>query len=291
MRIVLAGASGFLGQPLLHRLRSAGHEVTQLVRRPATQPGQLQWDPAGPVRLPDGTDAVINLCGAGIGHRWTAPYKREIRASRVGPTSALARAVVTQRIPVLVNASGVGIYGDTGDREVTEQSAHGDAREYLVGVNLEWERAAWGAAPQRVVLLRTGLPVDRSGGFLAAQLLAFRMGIGGKLGDGRQWVPWISLTDWLDAATFVVEREIDGPVNVVGPAPVTNAQWTKALAKALHRPALMPVPRLGVRLLFGEYAEEGYRSFRVKPGTLVAQGFTFRHGTVEAALREALSSR
>jgi uncharacterized protein len=291
MRIVIAGASGFLGQPLMRSLRAARHEITQLVRRAPAKPHEVVWDPATPIRLPEDTGAVVNLCGASIGHRWTRPYRREIRDSRVLSTATLAEAVAAQGIPVLVNASGVGFYGDTGDREVTERSPHGDPSQFLVDVNIEWEAATRAAGARRVVLLRTGLPLHRSGGFLKPQLLPFRLGIGGKLGNGRQWVPWISLPDWLEAVTFLLEHEIDGPVNLVGPAPVTNAEWTRTLAKALHRPALMPVPKLGVRLLFGEYADEGYRSFRVKPEVLLAAGFTFRHETAEAALREALSSR
>jgi uncharacterized protein (TIGR01777 family) len=291
MRIVVAGGSGFLGRPLIRRLRAAGHDVTQLVRRPSAKPGEMFWDPAGPVRLPDNADAVINLCGANLGHRWTASYKRELRGSRLLPTATLARAVASQRIPVLVNASGVTIYGDTGDREVTEGSAHGDPSDFLIGLGIEWEEAARTASPQRVVLLRTGLPVDAHGGSLKPQLLPFRLGIGGKLGDGRQWVPWISLHDWLRATIFTLEHDVDGPVNMVGPKPVTNAEWTHTLAKLMHRPALMPVPKLGVRLLYGEYAMEGYRSMRVKPEVLLSQGFTYRHATVEMALRYALNSR
>jgi uncharacterized protein (TIGR01777 family) len=291
MRIIVAGGSGFLGHPLIRSLRAAGHDVTQLVRRRAGKPDEMTWDPAGPIRLPDDTAAVINLCGASIGHRWTESYKRELRDSRLVPTATLARAVAAQGIPVLVNASGVGVYGDTGDREVTERSAPGDPGDFLVGLNIEWEAAALAASPQRVVLLRTGLPVDAHGGSLKPQLLPFRLGIGGKLGNGRQWVPWISLEDWLRATMFVLEHDVDGPVNLVGPKPVTNAEWTHTLAQLLHRPALMPVPKLGVRLLYGEYALEGYRSMRVKPQVLLSQGFTYRHATVEAALRNALSSR
>lgn len=291
MRIVVAGGSGFLGHPLMRRLRAAGHEVTQLVRRPATKPEQVTWDPAEPIRLPDDTGAVINLCGASIGHRWTKRYKREIRDSRVRPTATLAQAVAAQRIPVMVNASGVDFYGDTGDREVTERSPHGDPNEFLVDLALDWEGAARAAAPQRVVMLRTGLPLHASGGFLKPQLLPFRLGVGGRLGTGRQWIPWISLDDWLSAAMFVLEHQLEGPVNMVGPEPVTNTVWTRALAKALHRPGFFPVPKLGVRILYGEYAMEGYRSRRVKPGVLAAQGFTFAHDTVDAALRWALSSR
>ncbi len=290
MRIVVAGGSGFLGHPLMHRLWAAGHEVTQLVRRPATKPEQVTWDPSQRLRLPDDTAAVINLCGASIGHRWTDAYRRELRDSRLRPTTTLAEAVVTQRIPVLLNASGVGFYGDTGDREVTESSGPGDTGDFLVGLNVAWEAAAEAAA-QRIVLLRTGLPLHADGGFLKPQLLPFRLGVGGKLGSGRQWVPWISLADWIEAVMFLLDNDIHGPVNLVGPNPVTNAEWTQALAQALHRPAIMPIPKFAVRTLFGEYAMEGYRSMRVKPEVLLTQGFTFQHETAQAALADALSSR
>lgn len=294
MRIVVAGGSGFLGRPLIKTLRSEGHEVTQLVRRPVAKPEQLTWDPAEPIRLPDGTDAVINLCGAGIGHRWTASYRQQIRDSRVVPTATLARAVAEQRIPVHLNASGVGFYGSAGDRELTEESPHGDANDFLVGVSLEWEGATKPAAEagSRLVLLRTGLPLRGDGGFLKPQLLPFKLGVGGKLGSGRQWVCWVSYADWLSAVLFALTNDrIEGPMNIAAPNPVTNAQFTKALGRALHRPTIMPVPKLAVKVLYGEYSEEGYRSFRVKPKLLQSLGFTFKHEQVDTALREALSSR
>jgi uncharacterized protein len=289
MRIVAAGASGFLGTPLRHELVSAGHEVTQLVRRPATKPDQVTWDPAEPITLPAGTDAVINLCGVSIGHRWTQSYRDLIRSSRIVPTATLSQAVARQGIPLLINASAVGFYGETGDRAVDEGSGPGD--DFLARLAIDWEAATRPAADAgaRVVRLRTGMPLDKSGGFLKPQLLPFRLGIGGKLGSGAQWIPWISRRDWLRSAMFVLaEPRIDGPVNLVGPDPVTNAEFTKALARALHRPALMPVPRLGVRILFGEYAEEGYRSLRVMPKVLRDSGFKYEYATLTGALAEAL---
>lgn len=290
MRVVVAGGSGFLGTPLRRELAAAGHEVTQLVRRPAVEPDQWQWDPeAGQVTLPEDTGAVVNLCGAGIGHRWTKSYKALIRSSRIVPTTRLAQSVARQDIPLFVSSSGVGFYGETGDRIVDEGSGPGD--DFLARLAVDWEAATRPAreAGSRVVLLRTGLPLDKDGGFLKPQLLPFRLGIGGRLGSGRQWIPWIALKDWLRAAMFVMSKDIEGPVNVAGPEPVTNAELTKALAKALHRPAIFPVPKLGVRIVFGEYAaEEGWRSLRVMPKVLRDNGFEYEYPTFTSALGEAL---
>lgn len=289
MRIVVAGGSGFLGRPLMKTLQAAGHEVIQLVRRPATDVRQRTWDPARPVELPGDTDAVVNLCGANVGHRWTDRYRKVIRDSRVIPTSTLAEAVARQGIPVLVNASGVDFYGDTGDRTVDESSHAGD--NFLAGLSVEWEgaTAAASAAGTRVVLLRTGMPLHRDGGLLKPQLLPFRLGVGGKLGNGRQWVPWLSLTDWLRAALFVLTNEqVSGPVNMVGPQPVTNAEFTKALAHALHRPAVWRIPKLAVKVLYGQYGVEGFHSRRAMPKVLSGNGFEYRHKTLPEALAQAL---
>ncbi|GIH08768.1 hypothetical protein Rhe02_68350 [Rhizocola hellebori] len=294
MRIVVAGGSGFLGRPLIRTLKSAGHDVTQLVRRPVVKPDQLRWDPAEPVTLPEDTAAVINLCGVNIGHRWTPSYRRELRDSRVVPTTTLAKAVAAQGIELLINSSGVGSYGDTGQTEVTEESPALTGEDFLSRLSVEWEGATRPAADAgaRVVLMRTGLPLSTDGGFLKPQLLPFKLGVGGKLGDGKQWVPWVSFIDWLRAVQFVIgDKEIDGPLNIVGPNPVTNAQFTKELGKALHRPTFMFVPKVAVRVLYGEYANEGYRSLRVKPQVLLSRGFRFEHATVDRALRAALSSR
>ena len=292
MRIVVAGGSGFLGLPLIRTLRTAGHEVTQLVRRPATKPDQVTWDPAGPVSLPEDTAAVINLCGASIGRRWTDSYRQELLDSRVVPTTTLAKAVAAQGIGLLINASGVGSYGDTGQTEVTEESPAFTGTDFLSRISAQWEGATGYAAKAgaRVVLLRTGLPLSVQGGFLKPQLLPFRLGVGGKLGDGKQWVPWVSFTDWLRAVQLALtDEEIDGPLNIVGPNPVTNAQFTKALGKVLRRPTFMFVPKLAVQALYGEYASEGYRSMRVKPQVLLSQGFRFEHPTVDQALRAAFA--
>lgn len=288
MRIVIAGGSGFIGRSLIPALGKAGHEITQLVRREPTLPTQLRWDPARPVELPPGTDAVINLCGVGVGdRRWNVEYKKQIRNSRVVPSRTLAQAVTHQGIPVLINAAGVGFYGECGDRVVDESAPAGD--DFLAHLAVEWEGAALSATDARVVVMRTGMPLDRRGGFLKPQLLPFQLGVGGKLGNGRHWVPWISFTDWLRAVQFVLTSEqIRGPVNMVGPDPATNAEFTRALAHALHRPAIFRIPKLAIHVLYGEFANEAFRSLRVVPRVLLDNGFTYQHPTLPEALDAAL---
>jgi uncharacterized protein (TIGR01777 family) len=190
----------------------------------------------------------------------------------------------------LVNSSAIGWYGDTGDRVVEEDAPAGEG--FLPDVCRVWEAATRPAedAGVRVVRLRTGLPLHRDGGLLKPQLLPFRLGVAGKLGSGRQWVPWISLADWVSATTFLLVRdEISGPVNVVGPAPVTNSQFTKALAGALHRPAIVPIPAFALRVVLGEFAVEALSSARVLPGVLSRTGFRYQHADLPAALHAALT--
>jgi uncharacterized protein (TIGR01777 family) len=289
MRIVVAGASGFLGQPLIARLRAEGHQVTQLVRREPAAEGQLRWDPARPIRLPEGTEAVVNLCGAGVGdHRWTASYRKLLLGSRIMPTTTLAEAVAAQGVGVLVNASGVGGYGDRGDEEITEEAPIMTG-SFIGDMCWDWEAAAQLARPARVVVLRTGLPLHRSGGLLKPLVLAFKLGVGGKFGSGRQWLPWVSREDWLRAVIFALTQDVlDGPVNVAGPTSATNAEFTKELGSLLHRPTLMPIPRFGVRLLIGEFADEAFKSAREVPEALLRAGFEFQHRTVRDALEVAL---
>ncbi|ASW56113.1 TIGR01777 family oxidoreductase [Plantactinospora sp. KBS50] len=297
MRILAAGMSGFLGTRLADVLRERGDEVVRLVRRPPRGASEIQWSPSAgeldPTALA-GVDAVINLAGAGVGDkRWTDEHKRAIRASRVDSTATLARTIAglapADRPGALLNASAVGWYGDTGDTPVTEDAPAGDA--FLADVCRVWEAATRPAedAGVRVVRLRTGLPLDRAGGLLKPQLLPFRLGAGGRLGSGRQWMPWISLTDWLSAVAFLLDRsDLAGPVNVVGPAPVRNAEFTRELAARLHRPAVLVVPGLGLRVLLGEFAGEALRSQRVLPGVLQRAGFEFAHPDLPSALRSAL---
>ncbi|GAB3859591.1 epimerase [Dactylosporangium cerinum] len=297
MQILIAGASGFLGGRLVPHLRGAGHHVTQLVRRPARNPGELRWDPAGGLldaTALAGKDAVINLAGAGVGdRRWTAQYKRTLRTSRVDTTATLARAIAAtgdEKPRVLLNSSAVGFYGDTGDRSVDEQSPPGEG--FLADLCKVWEAATHPAedAGTRVALLRTGFPLAKDGGLLKPLYLQFKLFAGGRMGSGRQYLPWMSLPDWLDAVTFTLDREIAGPVNLTGPAPVTNAEFSAALAKVLHRPNLLPVPGFALQAAVGEFGGEALASQRVLPGVLVREGFPFAHRTVEAALQQAVSA-
>jgi uncharacterized protein (TIGR01777 family) len=237
---------------------------------------------------------VINLAGVGAGaQRWTRGYKNLIRSSRVD--SAATIAAVIRRLPaadrprVLLQSSAVGWYGDTGDREVTEEAPAGT--DFLADVCRVWEAAARPAedAGTRVALLRTGLPLDEHGGLLKPQLLPFRLGVGGKIAGGRQWVPWIAMADWLDTVTFLLDRaDLAGPVNVVGPEPVTNATFTEVFGRVLHRPTIMPIPGVALKLLVGGFAGEALKSQRVLPGVLSRAGFAWRLPTLDAALRAAL---
>jgi uncharacterized protein (TIGR01777 family) len=298
MRILAAGASGFLGSRLIDRLRADGHEVVQLVRHPSHGPSQVQWDPAAgqldPTALA-GMDAVVNLAGAGVGdRRWTERYRELLRTSRVDATRTLAETIArlpaSDRPAVLLNASAIGWYGDTGDRAVTEEAPPGDG--FLADMCRVWEAATGPAenAGVRVVRLRTGYALHRDGGFLKPQLLPFRLGIGGPLAGGRQWMPWISLADWLAAVLFLLDRDdLAGPVNVVGPAPVTNAEFTRELAAALHRPAVLPIPSFALQIALGGLATEVLTSARVLPGVLPRAGFTYLYPDLPATLHAALA--
>ena len=298
MRILIAGASGFLGTRLVERLHGDGHDVTRLVRRSARRADEAAWNPSGgqlDPALVASADVVINLAGAGVGDkRWSAGYKNLIRASRVDTASTLARAIShlaqADRPRALLQGSAVGWYGDTGDRRVGEDAPAGTG--FLADVCRVWEAAARPAedAGVRVALLRTGLPLDDGGGLLGPQMLPFKLGVGGKLGSGRQWVPWISMEDWLGAVRFVLERDdLAGPVNLVGPEPVRNATFTEVFGRLLHRPTVMPIPAFGLRTLLGEFAGEALRSQRVIPEVLLQAGFTYRHPDLESALRAALA--
>ncbi|MEO3746045.1 TIGR01777 family oxidoreductase [Plantactinospora sp. B5E13] len=297
MRIVLAGSSGFLGTRLTDRLRTAGHEIVRLVRRPVRDRNEVRWDPAAGQLDPtaiSGADAVINLAGTNISdRRWNSEFKDLLRASRVDTTATLARSIATlpagQRPQVLLNGSAIGWYGDTGDRPVEEDAPAGDG--FMADLCRVWEAATAPAeqAGIRVVRLRLGLPLDRTGGFLKPQLLPYRLGIAGTFGDGRQWIPWISMADCMSALSFLLTHDdIAGPVNVVGPAPATNAEFTRTLGRALHRPTVMPVPGVALRILLGEMSVEALRSLRVLPGVLNRAGFRHEHPDLAGALRAAL---
>lgn len=296
----MAGSSGFLGTHLSKRLLDAGHDVVRLVRREPTDAAEQRWAPERRELAPSalvGADAVVNLAGAGVGdRRWNDAYKERIRASRVDSTATIAATLAgmpaVERPNVLLNSSAVGFYGDTGENPVDENSPAGTG--FLADVCRLWEAATGPAADAgvRVVLLRTGLPLDADGGLLKSMLLPFRSFLGGRLGSGRQWMPWISLGDWLDATRFLLDHDdIGGPVNLVGPAPVRNEEFTRRLAALLHRPVMLPVPRFALRAALGEFASDAVASVRALPGILGRAGFAFRQPDLVSALREALHLR
>jgi uncharacterized protein (TIGR01777 family) len=300
MRILMAGASGFLGTRLADRLRDAGHELTHLVRRPPHRPDEATWQPSqGQLdpALVAAADAVINLAGAGVGDkRWNARYKSVLRASRVDTTGTIAQTIkqlpAADRPRTLLQASGVGWYGDTGDAPATEETPAGST--FLADLCRVWEAAARPAedAGTRVVLLRTAPLVDASGGLVKPLLLPFKLGVGGKIGGGRQWMAWMALPDWLGAAEFLIDREdVAGPVNMVSAEQTTNAEFTRAFAQAVHRPAVLAVPGLALDVALGEIAGEMQRSQRVVPAVLRRAGFHWAYPDVASALRAAVGRR
>lgn len=293
MRVAVTGASGLIGTALVRSLEADGHRVVRLVRRQPAGPREMSWQPGGTLGAEAlaGVDAVVHLAGAGIGdRRWSAAYKRVIRESRVRGTRTVAEAVAQARPRVLVCGSAIGFYGDTGGREVDETAPAGSG--FLAGVVRDWEAAAAPAreAGVRVVFARTGLVLGR-GGLVGRLLPLFRLGLGGRLGDGRQWMSWISLDDEVAALRFLLDGDLEGPVNLTAPRPVTNADFTRALARAVGRPAVLAVPGAALRLVLGEFAEEGALiSQRVLPRRLEEAGFTFGHPEVTAALATATST-
>lgn len=290
MRIAVAGSSGLIGTALVAHLRASAHDVVRLVRRPTAAPDEREWSPetGTPPRL-DGVDAVVNLCGAGVGdRRWTDARKRTLERSRTIPTDLLAKAVAQHHIPTLVNASAVGFYGDTGDRTVTERSAGGD--DFLARLCRSWEASTRPAAGARVIHLRSGLVLSRSGGLFARVRPVFALALGGKLGDGDQFMPWISLDDEVSAIRFVVEHnDISGPVNLTGPQPVRNAEFTRTLAHEMRRPAPWKVPRFALRAALGEFADVAVLAGqRAVPEVLTGAGFEYAHPRFADAVHAAL---
>ena len=297
MKILIAGSSGFVGSALKETLRRGGHEVWALVRSAPSAAGALiQWDPAaGAVPALDGCgfDVVINLAGENIGSgRWTAKRRQRIRQSRVRGTQTLCAAFGRMSPPpdVLINASAVGIYGDCGERAVNEASAAGEG--FLAVVGKEWEAAAFKARDLgvRVAVLRFGMVLGAGGGALLRMLPAFRVGLGGRLGPGDQYVSWIELSDAVAAIGHIMEDpQMHGPVNLVAPTPVTNAEFARCLGRALGRPAVLPVPGWVLRLGLGAMAQDLLlASTRAVPERLLGAGFSFRHETVDSALRAVL---
>lgn len=291
MRVVLAGASGLIGNDLVPALRNAGHEAIRLVRRPARSADEWEWDPDRG-QIPDdalsGTDAVVNLCGAGIAdRRWTAARKRLLVHSRMRPTSIIARAVDRHGITTLVNASAVGYYGDAGAHPVTESSPAGAG--FTAELCQRWEQAARSAASARVVRLRTGHVLAPAGGLLGRLRPLFGAALGGRLGSGTQFMPWISIEDAVSAIRFILEHpDIAGAVNLTGPAPVTNAEFTRTLGEIMHRPAPWIIPRFALRTALGELANEVLGGQRALPTVLEGHGFSFQHPTLSTALVAAL---
>jgi uncharacterized protein (TIGR01777 family) len=297
MRVLISGASGLIGRALTDRLRSAGDTVQTLVRRkPEESKGEIRWDVgAGALDASclDGIDAVVHLAGKPIALRWTEETKQAILDSRVPATTMLAQTVA--RLPhkprVFISASAVGFYGSRGDQSLDEASAPGDG--FLADVCRQWEEASRPArdAGIRTVQLRTGIVLSRAGGMLARVLPHFRMGAGGVVGTGRQWLSWISLADALAAIRHAIATvELAGPVNLTAPEPVPNVEFSRTLARLLGRPTLVPLPAFAVKMLFGEMGEELLLSGqKVLPRKLIASGFSFAHPDLESALRWALA--
>jgi uncharacterized protein len=291
MRVVVAGSSGLIGTALVAHLRASGHEVLRLVRREPAAPDERGWDPPAGRIDPgtfDGVDAVVNLNGSPQRpQRWSGAVKQAMRDSRIVPTEVLAAATAEHRVPVLVSASGINYYGDTGDRAVDE-SAPAGTRGFLTAITRDWEAATRAAEEggARVVRVRTGLVLSARGGLLGTLRPLFAFALGGKLGSGRQYMSCISLDDHVRAIAAALERaDLRGPVNAVCPEPVTNAEFTSALAEVVHRPAMFTAPAFGMKLVLGEAADElALTSLRVVPRVLEEAGFAFRHPTVRDAL-------
>jgi uncharacterized protein (TIGR01777 family) len=296
MNILVTGASGLIGSGLLPFLGNTGHEVTRLVRSPP-RPGEraIRWDPAaGSIEESalTGMEAVVHLAGENIAERWTAEKKAKIRDSRVNGTRLLCEALARMDTPpkVLVTASAIGYYGDRGGEILTEESPSGQG--FLAEVCRAWEASTAPARQKgiRVVPLRFGIVLSEAGGALAKILPPFRMGMGGVLGSGRQYMSWIALDDAVGAIHHaIVTESLQGPANAASPESVTNQEFTKTLGKVLGRPTVVPLPAFAARLMFGEMADELLlASARVQPVKLAASGYTFRYPDLEAALRHLL---
>lgn len=293
--VAMTGSSGLVGTALAAMLSTGGHRVIRLVRRDPANADERRWDPNAPADdLLDGVDAVVHLAGESIAGRFTESHRRAIRDSRIEPTRRLAElaAASGQHLRTFVSASAVGIYGyDRGDAVLCEESARGDG--FLADVVADWEAATAPAAEAgvRVVAVRTGIVQAAAGGTLRLLRPLFAAGLGGRLGTGRQWLSWVGIDDLLDIYyRALYDTRLSGPVNAVGPAPVRNSEYTRALAKTLHRPALLPVPSIGPRVLLGEQGarELAEADQRVLPAKLNALGHRFRHATVDDALAHQL---
>jgi uncharacterized protein (TIGR01777 family) len=300
MHVTITGGTGLIGRALARRLLELGHRVRLTGRR---QPSDLEpavsftaWDASSgppPAEAVESADAIVHLAGESVAQRWTAEAKARIRASRIEGTQRLvqALAVATRRPATLVSASAIGIYGDRGDEWLDESSSPGEG--FLAELARDWEQAAAGARALgvRVVLVRIGIVLDARGGALRRMLTPFRFGLGARLGSGRQWMSWIHIADLVELMAFALQNaRVDGPVNAVAPNPVTNAEFTRALARTLRRPALLRVPAFLLRTGLGEMAAVLLASQRVRPAAALSAGFAFRFPELEGALSDLLAA-
>jgi len=296
MRIAVTGSTGLIGTALIAHLTTLGHTPVPVVRRAATG-NEISWDPAAgrldPAAL-SGVDAVVHLAGAGIGDkRWTPAYKKVLLESRTRSTNLLSEAIAAaeERPKVLLSGSAIGIYGADAQQAFTEDSPSGTG--FLADICVDWETCTKmaEAAGVRVAHLRTGIVLSPEGGALKKQLPLFKLGLGGRFGNGRQWQSWISITDEVAAITHLLTSDVEGPVNLTAPNPVTNAEFTSTLAKVLKRPALLPIPSFGPKLLLGSELANNllFTGQKVLPSRLSADGFSFSHPDLETALRALLN--
>jgi uncharacterized protein len=293
-RVLVTGSTGLIGRALVASLKAGGAQVSRLVRGTPNAPDQLQWDPARPLapESVSGFDAVVHLAGETVAARWTKGKQTKIRDSRVGGTRTLTQALAKapERPRVLVAGSAIGYYGDRGDEVLNEKSAAGTG--FLADVCREWEAASQPAmdAGIRTVQIRTGIVLSMEGGALKKMLPPFRMGVGGRLGSGRQWMSWIHIQDMVGAIHHIIKTDLlQGPVNLVAPKPVTNAEFTETLASILKRPAIFPVPALAIKTLFGQMGQEVLlASQRVEPARLVSSGYPFHCSDLRKALEAVL---
>lgn len=309
MKVLVSGSHGLVGSALTRALGAQGHSVARLVRPGSSvtrgasgtpdASGDVRWDPVSSeadTAAMEGADAVVHLAGASIGEgRWTPARKKILRSSRVEATQHLVRALSKLRQPpkTLVSASAIGYYGDRGDEPLTEISAPGS--DFLAALAQEWEASALGAEQlgARVAILRFGVILSAQGGALPRMLMPFRMGVGGRLGSGKQWMSWLTLEEAVGLVRYALgTEELRGAVNAVAPNPAQNAEFTHVLARVLRRPALFPAPKFALRLVLGEMAEALlFSSQRVIPDKLSKLGYSFRHPTLEEALRAVLGAQ
>ena len=285
-KVAVTGSSGLIGAALVAQLQSDGYKVLKLVRRPPRAADEISWDPnKGEIDLKslEGVDTVFHLAGAGVGDkRWTATYRSQILNSRLLGTTTIANACEQLQPEVFISASAIGYYGETGNREVVEVDRGGD--DFLSIVCREWELVANLAPSVRTIKLRTGLVLDPTGGALGRMIPLFKFGIGGKLGSGKQWWSWITLHDQVRAMIFLMQSKIEGAVNITTPNPVTNKEFTAALAHALKRPAFFPAPAFALRAVLGGFSSEVLGSKKVMPKVLMDSGFDFEYPFVSNAL-------